>query len=135
MLRVTDDHRRARIARRHGLQADHRYDDIGTATTAMTALHATEPTTPHLALHARVRELTVDDVEAALYDERSLVKVMAMRRTLFVVTRELLPAVAGCAGRRVAEAEGRRLAKEAGVLGGSSARIGSPRRRRRSWNV
>ncbi|HWM19436.1 MAG TPA: winged helix DNA-binding domain-containing protein [Ilumatobacteraceae bacterium] len=118
MLRVTDDHRRARIARRHGLQADHRYDDIGTATTAMTALHATEPTTPHLALHARVRELTVDDVEAALYDERSLVKVMAMRRTLFVVTRELLPAVAGCAGRRVAEAEGRRLAKEAGVLGG-----------------
>ncbi len=53
---------------------------------------------------------------AALYDERSLVKPMAMRRTLFVVTRDLLPAVAGCAGRRVAEAERRRLAKEAGEL-------------------
>ena len=82
----------------------------------MTALHATEPATPHLALHARVRELTVEDVEAALYDERSLVKPMAMRRTLFVVTRDLLPAVAGCAGRRVADAERRRLAKEAGDL-------------------
>ena len=38
----------------------------------MTAWHATEPTTPYLSLHARVRELTVDDVAAALYDERSL---------------------------------------------------------------
>ena len=66
MLRVTDDHRRARIARRHGLHPDHRYDTIGAATTAMTALHATEPATPHLSLHARVRELTVEDVEAAL---------------------------------------------------------------------
>ena len=56
----------------------------------------------------------MEDVEAALYDARSLVKPMAMRRTLFVVTRELLPAVAGSAGRRVAEAERRRLAKEAG---------------------
>ena len=122
MLRVTDAHRRARIARRHGLAPDHRYDAIGDATTAMTALHATESATPHLALHARVRDLTVADVEAALYEERSLVKPMAMRRTLFVVTRDLLPAVAGCAGRRVAEAERRRLAKE---TGGLEARLGA----------
>ncbi|HZI44998.1 MAG TPA: crosslink repair DNA glycosylase YcaQ family protein, partial [Ilumatobacter sp.] len=118
MLRVTDDHRRARIARRHGLHPDHRYDTILAATSAMTALHATEPATPHLSLHARVRGLTVEDVDAALYEERSLVRTMAMRRTLFVVTRDVLPAVAGCAGRRVAEAERRRLAKEAGVLEG-----------------
>ena len=69
------------------------------------------------------------EVEAALYEERSLVKPMAMRRTLFVVTRDLLPAVAGQAGRRVAEAERRRLAKEAGELSGSSATDGSRRRR------
>lgn len=118
MLRVTDDHRRARIARRHGVSPGHRYATIGEATTAMTALHATDPATPHLALHARVREVTVDEVEAALYDSRSLVRVMAMRRTLFVVARELLPAVAGSAGRRVAEAERRRLAKEAGEAQG-----------------
>jgi Winged helix DNA-binding domain len=84
----------------------------------MTALHATEPSTPHLTLHARVREIAVEDVEDALYDTRSLVKPMAMRRTLFVVTRHLLPAVVGGAGRRVAEAERRRLAKEAGGLPG-----------------
>ncbi len=113
MLHVTDDHRRARIARRHGLAPDHRYTSPENAATAMTVLHATETSTPFLSLHARVRELTVADVEALLYDERSLIRVMAMRRTLFIVPRNLLPAVAGSAGRRVAEAERRRLAKEA----------------------
>jgi hypothetical protein len=116
MLQVTDEHRRARIGRRHGLHAEHRYADVVSATTAMTAVHATEPATPHLALHARVRRLTVDDVESALYDARSLVKPLVMRRTLFVVTRELLPAVVGSAGRRVADAGRTRLVKDAGAL-------------------
>ena len=79
----------------------------------MTAWHATEPSTPHLSLHARMRGLTVADVEAALYDQRSIVRTMAMRRTLWIVTRDLLPAVVGGPGRRVADAERRRLAKEA----------------------
>ena len=87
MLRATDDHRRARIARRHGLHPDHRYDTVDAATRAMTAWHATEPSTPHLSLHARTDGLTVADVEAALYDERSLVRTIAMRRTLWVTTR------------------------------------------------
>lgn len=82
----------------------------------MTALHATEHSTPHLSAHARVRELVVADVESALYDARTLVRPMAMRRTLFVVDRALFPAVAGSAGRRVADAERRRLAKEAAEL-------------------
>jgi len=117
MLQVTDAHRRARIGRRHGLHADHRYDDAVSATAAMTALHATEPATPYLSLRARVGGLGVPEVDAALYDERSLVKPLVMRRTLFVVTRELLPAVVGSAGRRVAEAGRKRLVKDAGALG------------------
>jgi hypothetical protein len=113
MLHATDDHRRARIARRHGLHPDHRHDSIEAATTAMTAWHATEPSTPHLSLHARMDSLTVADVETALYTLRSIVRTMAMRRTLWIVTRNLLPAVVGGPGRRVADAERRRLAKEA----------------------
>lgn len=79
----------------------------------MTALHATEAATPYLSLHARTSSLTVDDVSTVLYDARSLVRVMAMRRTLWVVTRDLVPAVAGSAGRRVADAQRRGTAKEA----------------------
>jgi Winged helix DNA-binding domain len=116
VLTATDAHRRARIADRHGLGAGCRYDDLLTATRAMTALHATEPSTPHLSLLARVGRLAVEDVERALYDERSLVKVMGMRRTLFVVTRELVAPIAGSVGARVAQANRRRLAKEAADL-------------------
>jgi len=116
MLRATDDHRRARIATRHGLHPDHRYGTIEDATTAMTALHATESSTPYLSLHARMAQLTVGDVDRALYDHRSIVRTMAMRRTLWMVTRDLLPAVSGSAGRRVADAQRRLLAKEAAEL-------------------
>ena len=116
MLHATTAHRRARLAWRHGLSPAHRFTDPVAATNGMTALHATEATTPHLSLHARVDGLTVADVEAALYDERSLIKVMGMRRTLFVVEPDLVEAVAGSAGRRVAETIRRRLAKQAAAL-------------------
>jgi hypothetical protein len=112
-LRVSDDHRRARLSQRQALAPEHRVGDIESAVTAMTALHATEPSTPHLSLLARVRELCVDDVDAALYDERSVLKVMAMRRTLWIVHRRLAPSVIGSAGRRVADTERKRLLKDA----------------------
>ena len=78
---VSDDERRARIAARHGIAPDARYADPVAATEAMTVLHATEPATVYLSLHARVDDLTVADVDRAFYDERSLVKQLAMRRT------------------------------------------------------
>ena len=83
------------------------------ATRAMTVLHSTEPATVYLSLHARVDGLSVADVAAALYDDRTLVKQLAMRRTLFVFPRDLLPAAWGSASARVARALGVRLAKEA----------------------
>ena len=76
----------------------------------MTVLHATEPPTVHLSLAARVDGLSVEAVDAALYDERVLVKQLAMRRTLFVFTRDLLPAALGSASARVAATYQRRLA-------------------------
>ena len=91
----------------------HRYDAIEAATTAMTALHATEPATPHLALHARRSRAHGRGRRAALYEERSLVRAMAMRRTLFVVTRD---AAAGCG--RVCGTAGRRGRTPAARQGG-----------------
>jgi len=78
----------------------------------MTVLHATEPATVHLSLFARVDELTVADVERALHDDRTLVKQLAMRRTLFVFPRDLLPAAWGSAAARVAETEWKRVVKD-----------------------
>jgi len=78
----------------------------------MTVLHSTEPATVHLSLHARVDGLTVADVEKALYVDRSLVKQLAMRRTLFVFPRDLLPAAWGSASSRVAGEQAARIARD-----------------------
>nr|WP_246308968.1 winged helix DNA-binding domain-containing protein [Kineosphaera limosa] len=78
----------------------------------MTALHATEASTVYLSLHARVAGVTVADIDDLLYEQRSLVKQLAMRRTLWAVPRDLLPALWGSASARVAEVEFRRLVKE-----------------------
>ncbi|MGH3350313.1 MAG: winged helix DNA-binding domain-containing protein [Nocardioides sp.] len=111
MRTVTDRERRARLARRHGLAPDHRYADVASATQAMTVWHATEAATVHLALHARVAGLRVEDVERALYEEKSLVKQLAMRRTLFAFPRDLVAATLGSASARVATQEGKNLHK------------------------
>lgn len=105
---VDDDERRARLARRHGLSPQHRYGDAEAAVRAMTALHATEPPTPYLSLFARVDDVTVAGIDRLLYDDRVLVPQLAMRRTKFVLPRDLLPAAWGSASARVAK-EARRL--------------------------
>ena len=83
----------------------------------------------HLAVAARAEGVTPEDVDAALYDDRSVVKQLAMRRTLFVFPRELLPAAWGSASARVATSEGKRIAK-AIAAGGIAARRGGVARRR-----
>jgi hypothetical protein len=114
---ITDAERRTRLARQHAIAPEARVDSAEAAVEAMTVLHATEPPTVHLSLHARVSGLRVSDVEQALYADRSLVKQLAMRRTLFVFPRELLPAAWGSAAARVAATERRKTAKDA-VIGG-----------------
>lgn len=81
--------------------------DTLAATRAMTVLHATDASTVHLAVQART-DAGVEEVERALYADRSVVKQLAMRRTLFGFPRDLLPAALGSAAARVA-AEQRRL--------------------------
>ncbi|WP_028636266.1 winged helix DNA-binding domain-containing protein [Nocardioides sp. URHA0032] len=112
MRTVTDGERRQRLARRHALAPAHHAADPLEATRAMTVLHATEAPSVYLSLWARVNGLTVADVDRALYDDRSLVKQLAMRRTLFVFPRDLLPAAWGSASARVAAAHRVRLAKD-----------------------
>lgn len=108
---VTDDERRARLAIRHALAPEHRAASVEAAVAAMTCLHATEPASVHLAAHAR-SGATREDVLRALHEDRTVVLQLAMRRTVFAVPRDLLPAVRGSAARRVAAQLSARLAKE-----------------------
>lgn len=108
---VTDLERRHRLGRRHALAPAHRVSTPEAATEAMTVLHATEAPSIYLSVAARCDDLAVADVDRALYADRSLVKQLAMRRTLFVFPRDLLPAAWGSASARVASAERRRIAR------------------------
>lgn len=117
MRTVTDIERRARLARRHGLAPGHRLASPEDVTRALTVLHATEPASVHLAVRARAPEVAGADVDRAMYDDRTLVKQLAMRRTLWVFPRDLLPAAWGSASARVAAQLRPRLAKEVEVGG------------------
>ncbi len=112
MRHVPDIERRSRLVRRHAL-GPHRVTDPVTAAEAVVCLHATEPASVYLSVAARTDGVGVEDVDRALYDDRSLVKQLAMRRTLFAFPRELLPAAWGSASARVAGQEKRRIAKDA----------------------
>ena len=75
----------------------------------MVCLHATDPATVYLSAWARVEGMRTEDLEDALYSERSLIKHLAMRGTLFVFPRELLASAQAGASDRIAGAERRRL--------------------------
>lgn len=117
MRTFTVEERRARIGRRHHLAPGSRAPDVVSAATDLVGLHATDGTSVHLAAWARVDGLLVADVDRALHDDRSLVKQMAMRRTIWAVPRSLHAAVVAGAGQRVAGQERRRLAKDVGAEG------------------
>ena len=120
---MSDDERRGRLAVRHALAPSARVATVEAAVEAMTCLHATEPANVYLSAHAR-SGATRDDIERALFDDRTVVRQLAMRRTVFAFPRDLLPAVWGSASARVAAQLGRRLAKEVEAAGVARGRAG-----------
>jgi Winged helix DNA-binding domain len=112
MRTVEVSERRARLARRHRLAPGPTADGVEEAARSMVCLHGTDPATVYLSAWARVEGMTVADMDRALYTDRSLVKHLAMRRTLFVFPRDSLGDVQAGASDRVAGVERRRLARQ-----------------------
>ena len=106
-VRVDVHTRRARLVARHHLGRT--APDVGAAVRDLVAVHSSDPITPHLALRARVGGYSVADLDRALHDERSLWRMHAMRRTLFVVPAEEAGVVAAACGADVARAERRKV--------------------------
>jgi hypothetical protein len=123
----TVDERRARLARRHLLTAAPATASIADVASLLVGLHATDPATPYLSLWARMPGFQIGDLDAALYQDRSVVKHLAMRRTLWVLTTGDLTAVQAAASDRVAANERRRLVAEiekSGVAANGEAWLG-----------
>ncbi len=103
------DERRARLLRRHHLGAADGAPDVPTAAADLVGLHASDPVTVYLAAAARVDGLEVAGVERALYEERTVLRMLGMRRTLFVLPTELAPVVHAACTRAIAVTERKRL--------------------------
>jgi hypothetical protein len=109
--RIGVEERRARLVRRHRLSPAHRADEVTGAVRSVVALHSTDPATVFLSAWARTASFERADLERALYEQRSLVRMLGMRRTLWVVPRDLVPIVDAGASQAVAANERRKLEK------------------------
>jgi hypothetical protein len=116
-IRIGVDERRARLAVRHHLAPAARAADVVTVARDLVALHATDPSTVYLSARARLRTPAVEDVATAMYDTRSLVRVLGMRRTMFVLPVELMPVVQSACTQAIAVVERRRTVQFLGLAG------------------
>jgi hypothetical protein len=107
MRTITTAERRARLGLRHGLARP--AGTVEAATEAIVGLHSSDPATVFLSARARVAGFGRHDLERALYDDRSLVRMLGMRRTLFVTTPELATVIDAACTRALVPGERRRL--------------------------
>ncbi|MGH2910533.1 MAG: winged helix DNA-binding domain-containing protein [Solirubrobacteraceae bacterium] len=107
MRKITVQDRRRALVRRHHLAADAEGPEA--VVRALVALHASDPASVYLSVLARSATATLADVGDAMYERRSLVRWMAMRRTLFVFSREDVPTVQAAVSTPIAATLRRRL--------------------------
>jgi len=118
MNRLDTAERRRRLAARHGLQLSGRPQDTVGVARRLVALHATDPATVFLTVRARTAEpLTPAAIEHSLYERRELVRMLAMRRTVFVIPAESVPVVQVSTTERIARAQRALLLKMLGETG------------------
>jgi hypothetical protein len=114
--------RRRRLVVRHRLARP-------AATTEQVAgdlvgLHSTDPATVVLSVRARLESFGVADLEDSLYARRSLLRMLGMRRTVFVVPRDLADLVQAACTNALVPGERRKLLAmlvAAGVAGSEEA--------------
>ena len=119
MYRIDAAERRRRLGVRHALAGRDTAADPAWVARRMVALHATDPATVYLSLRARLGgPASAAQISEALYDRRDLVRMLAMRRTVFVVPAESVPVVQASTTDRIARDQRGRLVKllsESGV--------------------
>jgi hypothetical protein len=118
MHRMDVEERRRRLAVRHGL-GPHRVGepaglpaDPAQVARQLVALHATDPATVYLSVLARMAgPVTPGAIEESLYERRDLIRMLAMRRTVFVLPAESVAVVQASTTDRVGKDQRARLLK------------------------
>jgi hypothetical protein len=114
VVEIDDAQRRARMASRHRLAPPSRSDDPLEIADSLVALHSSDPVSVYLSVTARQRHASFEPLEAALYDDRTLVRHHAMRRTIWVMPIDTAIDAHAASTQTIAAAERRRTMKAAG---------------------
>jgi hypothetical protein len=114
--------RRARLGVRHFLARP--APSIEAVADRLVGLHSSDPATVYLSTRTRVAGMTHEQLEDALYERRSLVRMLGMRRTLFVNTPGHAAVIDAACTKAIAARERRRVIKmleEQGVTADGAA--------------
>jgi Winged helix DNA-binding domain len=116
MHRIDVAERRRRLAVRHALAPAHRVGgtppDPAQVARQLVALHSTDPATVYLSVLARIAAAAPATlVDESLYERRELVRMLAMRRTVFVVPAESVAIMQASTTDRIAQDQRARLVK------------------------
>ena len=107
MKLITTTERRQRLVARHRLLD--RTGSVEEAAASVVGFHSSDPVTVFLSCWARVEGFHVADLDEALYERRSLIRMLGMRRTLFVQPPEMAAIMNDACTRHLAPAERSRL--------------------------
>jgi hypothetical protein len=104
--------RRARLAARHHLtpRAATVPGPLVSTVADIIGLHGTDPASVYLSAWARTGAARAD-IEHALYAERTLIRMLGMRRTVFVVPAGLVPVIQAACTDQIGEKMRRDLAR------------------------
>ncbi|HEX4257791.1 MAG TPA: winged helix DNA-binding domain-containing protein [Streptosporangiaceae bacterium] len=116
MHRITVPERRARLGRRHRLAPGSAAGSPSEVAESLVAVHSTDPSSVYLGILSRMADGSLSAVERALYEDRTLVRLLGMRRTVFVTTLEIAALIQAACGHAVAARERRKVL---GYLSGS----------------
>ena len=119
---ISTDERRTRLALRHCLSVP--ATDAYEVAESLVGLHSTDPTTVYLSARARIRGFQREDLDRALFEEKSLIRLVGMRRTLWVVPRPAVGVVHQSSTRTLIAPERRRTAamvEQGGIAGDGAA--------------
>jgi Winged helix DNA-binding domain len=75
----------------------------------LVGVHSSDPATVVLSMRARLEPFAVEDLEDALYERRTLVRMLGMRRTMFVVPLDLAGVMDVSCAKALVPGERRRL--------------------------
>jgi hypothetical protein len=110
LLRISAAQRRARLGWRHRLAGGALAAGPEQVARSLVAVHSTDPSSVYLAMLARMTPAAgLSSVDRALYEDRTLIRLLGMRRTVFVAPLDNAALIQAACSRAVADRERRKV--------------------------